>query len=322
MRAATPRNASKGRFEKAFAGSGLEARWTKSHKGDREAYPNAARVDTPREAAAQIFRVGRRPWRRRRGRGRLAGGMEAFSFRTLRGCDRRRRQAGRTGRHGRQQGGRHPFVGGRRRRSGSAAWAPPLHAANGRWSCCPMSPMRTSSMLALALGRHSQRISIVKALADGVATRVRTHLDTTLRLEPRHAEAHIALGLYHAEIVAKIGPTARRPHLSGVPRNRDGSASVRPSSSPPVHRSRRSNTPTACCCWMRKVPQPGGRAVRSRGRHRAGRRDGAARCRARAALPSLRRSGKPCLKWDGQINPRAIRPPATRDRPGGRTQFE
>jgi len=60
-------------------------------------------------------------------------------------------------------------------------------------------------MLALAMGRYSQRISIVKALADGIATRVRTHLDITLRLEPKHAEAHIALGLYHAEIVGKIG---------------------------------------------------------------------------------------------------------------------
>ena len=60
-------------------------------------------------------------------------------------------------------------------------------------------------MLALALGRYSQRISIIKALANGIATRVRSHLDITLKLAPEHAEAHIALGLYHAEIVAKIG---------------------------------------------------------------------------------------------------------------------
>ena len=60
-------------------------------------------------------------------------------------------------------------------------------------------------MLALAMGRHSQRISILKALADGIATQVRSHLEATLKLEPRHAEAQIALGMYHAEIVAKIG---------------------------------------------------------------------------------------------------------------------
>jgi tetratricopeptide (TPR) repeat protein len=60
-------------------------------------------------------------------------------------------------------------------------------------------------MLALALGRYSQRISILRAAADGTAARVRKHLDAALDLEPKHAEAHVAMGLYHAEIVSKIG---------------------------------------------------------------------------------------------------------------------
>jgi len=63
-------------------------------------------------------------------------------------------------------------------------------------------------MLALVLGRYSQRISILKALAQGLAGRVRTHLERTLELEPRHAEAHVALGLYHAEIVSQLGRLA------------------------------------------------------------------------------------------------------------------
>jgi len=63
-------------------------------------------------------------------------------------------------------------------------------------------------LLALVLGRYSQRISILKALAAGLAGRVRTDLERTLRLEPRHAEAHVAFGLYHAEIVAKLGTLA------------------------------------------------------------------------------------------------------------------
>ena len=62
--------------------------------------------------------------------------------------------------------------------------------------------------LALVLGRYSQRISILKALAEGLAGRVRQHLERTLSLEPRHAEAHLAFGLYHAEIVAKLGSLA------------------------------------------------------------------------------------------------------------------
>jgi tetratricopeptide (TPR) repeat protein len=59
--------------------------------------------------------------------------------------------------------------------------------------------------LAFALGRYSQGLSIVKALKEGIATKVRTALDTTLELAPKHAEAHTAMAVYHAEIVNKIG---------------------------------------------------------------------------------------------------------------------
>lgn len=63
-------------------------------------------------------------------------------------------------------------------------------------------------MLALVLGRYSQQISILKAVAQGLASRVRSHLERTLALEPKHAEAHVALGLYHAELIAKLGTLA------------------------------------------------------------------------------------------------------------------
>jgi tetratricopeptide (TPR) repeat protein len=59
--------------------------------------------------------------------------------------------------------------------------------------------------LAFALGRYSQGLSIVKALKEGIATKVRSALDTTLELAPKHAEAHTAMAVYHAEIVNKIG---------------------------------------------------------------------------------------------------------------------
>ena len=39
----------------------------------------------------------------------------------------------------------------------------------------------------------------------GIATKVRAALDETLSLAPKHAEAHTALALYHAEIINKIG---------------------------------------------------------------------------------------------------------------------
>lgn len=58
---------------------------------------------------------------------------------------------------------------------------------------------------AFALGRYSQLISITKALSQGLAGKVRESLDKTLKLAPKHAEAHLALALYHAEIVGKVG---------------------------------------------------------------------------------------------------------------------
>ena len=66
----------------------------------------------------------------------------------------------------------------------------------------------THYTLALVLGRYSQRISILKALSEGLAGKVRSHLERALALEPRHAEAQVALGLYHAEIINKLGSLA------------------------------------------------------------------------------------------------------------------
>ena len=58
---------------------------------------------------------------------------------------------------------------------------------------------------AQALGRYSQEISIMKALAQGIGHKVKGSLEKALKLEPDHAEAHLALGAYHAEVVTKVG---------------------------------------------------------------------------------------------------------------------
>jgi len=58
---------------------------------------------------------------------------------------------------------------------------------------------------AFALGRYSQGLSIAKALKAGIAGKVRSALETALELSPKHAEAHTAMALYHAEIINKIG---------------------------------------------------------------------------------------------------------------------
>jgi hypothetical protein len=58
---------------------------------------------------------------------------------------------------------------------------------------------------AFALGRYSQCISITKALAQGLGGKVKASLKTALELSPKHAEAHLAMAMYHAEIISKIG---------------------------------------------------------------------------------------------------------------------
>lgn len=63
----------------------------------------------------------------------------------------------------------------------------------------------THYRLAFGLGRYSQGISIAKALKLGLAGKVRKSLDAALEIAPKHAEAHTALGLYHAELINKVG---------------------------------------------------------------------------------------------------------------------
>lgn len=55
------------------------------------------------------------------------------------------------------------------------------------------------------LGRYSQAISVAKALSEGLGGKIKESLDRTLELQPAHAEAHTALGLYHAEIISRLG---------------------------------------------------------------------------------------------------------------------
>ena len=58
---------------------------------------------------------------------------------------------------------------------------------------------------AYALGRYSQGISVAKALAQGLGSKVKNALEQAIRLCPQHADAHIALAAFHAEVIDKVG---------------------------------------------------------------------------------------------------------------------
>ena len=67
-------------------------------------------------------------------------------------------------------------------------------------------------LYAQALGRYGQGISIVaKALAEGgLGGKVKAALERAIELEPKHADANIALGAYNAAVVNKMGGLAAR----------------------------------------------------------------------------------------------------------------
>lgn len=58
----------------------------------------------------------------------------------------------------------------------------------------------------LALQHYSQGISVAKALAQGVGNKVKHSLERAIALAPGHADARIALGAFHAEVIDKVGP--------------------------------------------------------------------------------------------------------------------
>ena len=97
--------------------------------------------------------------------------------------------------------------------------------------------------MAYALGRYSQGISITKALAQGLGSKVKGALETAIKLQPQHADAHIALGAFHAEVIDKVGSLLGR--TQGASRDAGLNMFKTALSSTPPHRSRWSSTPTA-----------------------------------------------------------------------------
>ena len=64
--------------------------------------------------------------------------------------------------------------------------------------------------LAFALGRHAQAVSVARALAQGLGSQIKSTLERLVALQPDHADAHFALGSFHAEVIDKVGPLVGR----------------------------------------------------------------------------------------------------------------
>ena len=63
---------------------------------------------------------------------------------------------------------------------------------------------------AYALGRYSHGISVARALAQGLGSRVKGALERVIELQPAHADAHIALAAFHADVIDKVGALVGR----------------------------------------------------------------------------------------------------------------
>ena len=193
-----------------YSGSKLERQWARLHGGDCEPFPDAERVACLGKRARSVAQCID-----------AEGGPDAFS----QGLQKAWR-AFHAGDFGTavELGSGHGPLGAAAANKAAGVYATYLESSASRATAILEAAMRRGEdavkalpdepnahyMLAFVMGRYSQRISIVQALAAGIAGRVRTHLERTLNLEPRHAECHVAFGLYHAEIVAKLGALAAR----------------------------------------------------------------------------------------------------------------
>lgn len=92
-----------------------------------------------------------------------------------------------------------------------AQWAEIARRAQNQLAETPDDP-NALFMLAYGLGRHGQTQSVARAIAQGLGARVRAALEKTRALRPRHADAHVGLGTFQAEVVDKLGRLLARAH--------------------------------------------------------------------------------------------------------------
>jgi len=63
---------------------------------------------------------------------------------------------------------------------------------------------------AYALGRYSQGVSVARALAQGFGGKIKGALERVIEQQPKHADAHLALGAFHSEVIDKVGTLVGR----------------------------------------------------------------------------------------------------------------
>ena len=164
--------------EFAYAGDALKKSWEKLHRGDCEPYPKEADV----QEAWRLFHQGK--FAEATALGLEAGGAGVTAANKAQAI----------------------YANGVETKEAAriAHFEEVMHRAEAQARAEPKNA-NAHYLYAYAAGRYSQRISVAKALAQGYGGKIRAALEAALKLEPKHAEAHVAMGAYHAEIIDKIG---------------------------------------------------------------------------------------------------------------------
>jgi tetratricopeptide (TPR) repeat protein len=177
----------------AHAGRALEKDWARLHHGDREPWPDAKRVAAVHAKHPNARALVAPPLADAELAARLADAWRAFH----------RGDFGEAFALGRALG----VLGAVVVAKAAGVYATYLEDRKAR----------AEQLLGEAVEIASRAATAAPSLANahymhaaGHATRIRAGLERALELEPKHADAHIGLGVYHAEIVAKVGAFAAR----------------------------------------------------------------------------------------------------------------
>ncbi|MBC7624780.1 MAG: hypothetical protein H7232_15505 [Aeromicrobium sp.] len=156
-----------------YAGDALKKAWEGLHKGDNEAYPK----DTDLQEAWRAFHAGDFAKAAERGGGHAVA-VKATSI-----------------------------YANHVEKNDSAKIKLFQDAMKLAEALMTSEPKNTNAFYqyAYAAGRYSQSISVMKALKEGYGGKIKNALETALKLDPKHADAHTAMGAYHAEIIDKVG---------------------------------------------------------------------------------------------------------------------
>ena len=154
-----------------YAGEALKKNWDALHKGDNEPYPkDAAQQEAWRQFHAGNFEAATK-----------SGGTAAIKAIVIYATHLETKDAAKVKHY-----------------QDAMEMAVPLMKAE---------PKNANAhyLYAFAAGRYSQSISIIKALKEGYGGKIKSALETALKLDAKHADAHTAMGAYHAEIIDKVG---------------------------------------------------------------------------------------------------------------------